>query len=180
MGTLLISKIREEYPECGLFDGSDDVDVRRDLAKTTAQTNITISLHERVTKVMKIKLCSIRGDWKLINGIHWDFIVDDERGSCLSMILEDISYNDLIEVVLENFGIDVSPSKLNSINLSYVSPSKLNFSSKELPPVFIRNDRQVASYMNKLQENGCLHLCITIKKNSFIIKDFVKYDSDTG
>ncbi|CAN7138992.1 unnamed protein product [Brassica rapa subsp. narinosa] len=79
------------------------------------------------------------------------------------MILEDISYNDLIEVVLENFGIDVSPSKLNSINLSYVSPSKLNFSSKELPPVFIRNDRQVASYMNKLQENGCLHLCITIK-----------------
>ncbi|WZZ43257.1 hypothetical protein YC2023_039516 [Brassica napus] len=62
------------------------------------------------------------------------------------MIHEDISFNDLIEVVLEDFGIDVSPSKLNSINLSYVSPSKLKFGSKELPPVFIRNDRQVASY----------------------------------
>ncbi|WZY83044.1 hypothetical protein YC2023_029428 [Brassica napus] len=112
---------------------------------------------------MTIELCSIRGDCKLINRIHWDFIVDDERGSSLNMILEDIIYNDSIGVILENFGIDVSPFKLNSINLSYVSPSKLNFSSKELPLVFIKNDRQVASYLNKLQENGGLHLCVTIK-----------------
>ncbi|KAL0643376.1 hypothetical protein Bca4012_041666 [Brassica carinata] len=96
------------------------------------------------------------------------------------MIHEDISYNDLIGVVLQDFGIDVSLSKLNSINLSYILLSKLNFGSKELPPVFIRNDRQVASYLNKLQENIGLHLCVTIKKNSIIIKDCVKYDSDTG
>ncbi|KAG2291242.1 hypothetical protein Bca52824_037911 [Brassica carinata] len=96
------------------------------------------------------------------------------------MIHEDISYNDLIGVVLEDFGIDVSPSKLNSINLSYVSPSKFNFGSKELPPVFIRNDSQVSSYLNKLQENGGLHLCVTITNNSIIIKDCVKYDSDIG
>jgi len=51
---------------------------------------------------MTIELCSIRGDCKLINRIHWDFIVDDERGSSLSMIHEDISYNDLIGVVLED------------------------------------------------------------------------------
>ncbi|KAG2306948.1 hypothetical protein Bca52824_026696 [Brassica carinata] len=93
------------------------------------------------------------------------------------MIHEDISYNDLIGVVLEDFGID---DNINSVNLSYVSPSKLNFSSKELPPIFIRNYRQVASYLNKLQGNGSLHLCVTIKKNSIIIKDCVKYDSDTG
>ena len=79
------------------------------------------------------------------------------------MIHEDISYNDLIGVVLQDFGIDVSLSKLNSINLSYILLSKLNFGSKELPPVFIRNDRQVASYLNKLQENGGIHLCVTIK-----------------
>ncbi|CAF1931631.1 unnamed protein product, partial [Brassica oleracea] len=77
-----------------------------------------------------------------------------------------ISYNDLIGVVLEDFGIDVSPSKLNSINLSYVSPSKLNSGSKELHPVFIRNDRQEASYMNKLQENEDFHLCVTIKRRT--------------
>ncbi|KAH0856821.1 hypothetical protein HID58_085082 [Brassica napus] len=94
---------------------------------------------------------------------YWDFIVDDERGSSLSMIHEDISYNDLIGVVLEDFGIDVSPSKLN------ISLSKLNFGSKELPPVFIRNDRQVASYLNKLQENGCLNLCVTIKTRDEIL-----------
>ncbi|WZZ35635.1 hypothetical protein YC2023_019036 [Brassica napus] len=33
----------------------------------------------------------------------------------------------------------------------------------KLPPAFIRNDRQVTSYLNKLKENGDLHLCVTIK-----------------
>ena len=83
-----------------------------------------------------------------------------KRGSSLSMIHEDISYNDLIGVVLEDFGID---DNKNSINFSYVSPSKLNFGSKELPPVFIRIDRQVTSYLDKLHENGGFHLCVTIK-----------------
>ncbi|CDY29150.1 BnaC09g15470D [Brassica napus] len=49
---------------------------------------------------------------------------------------------------------------------SYVSPSKLNFGTKELPPTFIRNDHQVTSYLNKLQENGGLHLCVTIKRRT--------------
>jgi len=86
--------------------------------------------------------------------------VDDQRGSSLSMIHEDISYNDLIVAVLGDFGID---GNINSVNLSYASPSKLNFGTKELPPAFIRNDRQVTSYLNKLKENGDLHLCVTIK-----------------
>ncbi|KAL0702481.1 hypothetical protein Bca4012_058603 [Brassica carinata] len=81
------------------------------------------------------------------------------------MIHEDVSYNDLIGVVLEDFGID---DNKNSVNLSYVSPSKLNFGTKELPPVFIRNDRQVTSYMNKLQENADIHLCVTIKRKAQI------------
>ncbi|KAG5392908.1 hypothetical protein IGI04_022871, partial [Brassica rapa subsp. trilocularis] len=113
--------------------------------------------------VMVFKICSICGEWKLINGIHWDFIVDDQRGSSLSMIHEDISYNDLIVAVLEDFGID---GNRNSVNLSYASPSKLNFGTKELPPAFIRNDRQVTSYLSKLKENGDLHLCVTIKRRT--------------
>ena len=76
------------------------------------------------------------------------------------MIHEDISQNALIVVVLEDLGID---DNINNVNLSYVSPSKLNFGTKELPPTFIRNDRQVTSYLNKLKENGDLHLCVTIK-----------------
>lgn len=107
-----------------------------------------------------IEVCSVCGEWKLINGIHWDFTIDVDRGCSFSMIHEDISYNDLIGVVLEDFGID---DNKNSVNLSYLSPSKLNFGTKELPPVFIRNDRQVTSYMNKLQENADIHLCVTIK-----------------
>ena len=76
------------------------------------------------------------------------------------MIHEDISYNDLIVAVLEDFGID---GNIKNVNLSYASPSKLNFGTKELPPAFIRKDRQVTSYLNKLKENGDLHLCVTIK-----------------
>ncbi|KAF3567168.1 hypothetical protein DY000_02012990 [Brassica cretica] len=118
-------------------------------------------LHLCVTiKVMMIEICSICGEWKLINGIHWDFIVDDERGSSISMIHEDINYNSLIVAVLEDFGIDANR---NNVSLSYVSPSKLNFGAKELPPAFIRNDRQVTSYLKKLQENGGLYLCVIIK-----------------
>ncbi|KAH0916891.1 hypothetical protein HID58_024551, partial [Brassica napus] len=113
--------------------------------------------------VMMIEICSICGEWKLINGIRWDFIVDDQRGSSLSMIHKDISYNDLIMAVLEDFGID---GNKNNVNLSYASPSKLNFGTKELPPAFIRNDRQVTSYMSKLKENGDLHLCVTIKRRA--------------
>ncbi|KAH0902805.1 hypothetical protein HID58_042308, partial [Brassica napus] len=82
------------------------------------------------------------------------------------MIHEDISYNDLIVAVLEDFGID---GNINSGNLSYASPSKLNFGTKELPPVFIRNDRQVTSYLNKLKENGDLHLCVTIKSRGEVL-----------
>ncbi|RID52576.1 hypothetical protein BRARA_G00029 [Brassica rapa] len=94
-----------------------------------------------------IEICSICGEWKLINGIRWDFIVDDQRGSSLSMIHKDISYNDLIMAVLEDFGID---GNKNNVNLSYASPSKLNFGTKELPPAFIRNDRQRKSQISPM------------------------------
>ncbi|KAF8081492.1 hypothetical protein N665_0883s0004 [Sinapis alba] len=75
-------------------------------------------------------------------------MIDNERGCSLSMIHEDIRYNDLIGVVFEDFGID---DNINNVNLSYVSPSKLNFgSSKELPPIFIRNDRQRETQISPL------------------------------
>ena len=86
--------------------------------------------------------------------------MDDQQGSYFSMIHEYISYNDLIVAVLEDFGID---GNRNSVNLSYASPSKLNLGTKELLPAFIRNDCQVTSSLNKLKENGDLHLCVTIK-----------------
>ena len=73
---------------------------------------------------MMIEICSICGEWKLINGIQWDFITDDECGSFLRIIHEDICYKNLIGVVLEDFGID---DNKKSVKLRYVSPSKLNF-----------------------------------------------------
>ncbi|KAH0880646.1 hypothetical protein HID58_068040, partial [Brassica napus] len=121
--------------------------------------------------VTVIEICSICGEWKLINGIHWDFIVDDQRGSSLSMIHEDISYNDLIVAVLEDFGID---GNRNSVNFSYVSPSKLNFGTKELHAAFIRNDRQVTSYLNKLKENEDIHLCRRTQLSPMIVSNMIQ------
>ena len=60
---------------------------------------------------MMIEICSICGEWKLINGIQWDFIADDECGSFLCIIHEDICYKYLIGVVLEDFGIDDNKKK---------------------------------------------------------------------
>ncbi|KAF3546767.1 hypothetical protein DY000_02005315 [Brassica cretica] len=77
----------------------DEATARSDEA--TARSNNDEELkrtsRQKLKKVMIIEICSI---WKLINGIHWDFIVDDERGSSFSMIHEDISYNALIVIVL--------------------------------------------------------------------------------
>ena len=53
--------------------------------------------------------------------IHWDFTVEKKRGGSISVIPKDISYKELIRVVLEYFTID------DSIKLSYVSPSKSIF-----------------------------------------------------
>ncbi|KAF3529814.1 hypothetical protein DY000_02039192 [Brassica cretica] len=152
------------------FDDSDDVDVRRDLAKTTS-SNEQNNLSSR-TRNKGYDDRNMFYMWRMETN-KWNslgFIVDDQRGSSLRMIHEDISYNDLIVAVLEDFGID---GNRNSGNLSYASPSKLNFGTKELPLVFIRNDRQVTSYLNKLKENGDLHLCVTIKSRGEV---FINHD----
>ncbi|KAF2552642.1 hypothetical protein F2Q68_00034578 [Brassica cretica] len=52
------------------------------------------------------------------------FIVDDERGSSLSMIHEDISYNDLIGVVLEDFGMDDNRNSIRCLRPDPPSPSR--------------------------------------------------------
>nr|VDD24626.1 unnamed protein product [Brassica oleracea] len=50
---------------------------------------------------------------------------------------------------------------------SSTSSDQLNV-KKELSPIFIRNDHQSTSYLNKLQENeGLLHLCVTIKRGTY-------------
>ncbi|KAH0926856.1 hypothetical protein HID58_019112, partial [Brassica napus] len=71
--------------------------------------------------------------------IHWDFTVDKERRGSISVIPKDISYKELIRVVLEDFTID------NNIKFSYVSPSKSIFGTEDALPVFIRNDFQELS-----------------------------------
>lgn len=111
------------------------------------------------------ELCSICGDWKLMNNDHWDFTVDEERGCSISVISEDISYKELIAVVLEDFALD------GTIKLSYASPSKFIFGSKGVLPVFIRNDRQVASFLSKHKDSGgLLQLCVTVNQvNSLTI-----------
>ena len=87
--------------------------------------------------------------------IHWNFTVDKERGGSISVILKDISYNELIRVVLEDFTID------NNIKFSYVSPSKSIFGTEDALPVFIRNDFQVVSFMSKHKYSGELYSALT-------------------
>ncbi|KAH0851925.1 hypothetical protein HID58_094394, partial [Brassica napus] len=79
------------------------------------------------------------------------------RGGSISVIPKDISYKELIRVVLEDFTID------NNIKFSYVSPSKSIFGTEDALPVFIRNDFQ-----------------IEIKRSSLIVSSVIKLQDEVS
>lgn len=104
-----------------------------------------------------IELNCICGVWKLTNNNCWDFEFDVERGGSFTFINEDMCFTDLCAVVIEDFGIDVG---INIVKLSYSLPS-----TKDMPPMYIRNDRQVQAFMKKLAEfRGGIQLCVTVEK----------------
>ncbi|KAH0910594.1 hypothetical protein HID58_033915, partial [Brassica napus] len=61
------------------------------------------------------------------------------RGGSISVIPKDISYKESIRVVLEDFTID------GSIKLSYVSPSKFIFGTKDVLPIEIQRSPLIVS-----------------------------------
>lgn len=116
-----------------------------------------IIIHCLFYQVVMIELNCISGVWKLKNNNCWDFKFDVERGGSLTFINEDTCFTDLCAVVIEDFGIDVG---INIVKLSYSLPS-----TKDMPPMYIRNDRQVQAFMKKLAEfRGGIQLCVTVEK----------------
>ncbi|XP_020872589.1 uncharacterized protein LOC110230308 [Arabidopsis lyrata subsp. lyrata] len=116
-----------------------------------------IIIHYLFYQVVMIELNCISGVWKLKNNNCWDFKFDVERGGSLTFINEDTCFTDLCAVVIEDFGIDVG---INIVKLSYSLPS-----TKDMPPMYIRNDRQVQAFMKKLAEfRGGIQLCVTVEK----------------
>lgn len=94
------------------------------------------------------------GVWKLNGEGAWNFVIDSDMGGSLSTISEDISFSNLVETIAEDFGI----KDATAVKLSFVVPFK-----EGVPPMFIRNDRQLRMFVKKLVEFGeDLHLCVTV------------------
>ncbi|XP_023644611.1 uncharacterized protein LOC111832470 isoform X1 [Capsella rubella] len=110
-----------------------------------------------------VELYSICGFWSYIYNNCGEFDVDLERGASLVNIDENISFAELVEVLVDDFHIyRVS----NLVNLSYKIDSNL-----ELHPLYIRIDRQLQTFLTKPLPSGGFHkLCVTIEDISFTVE----------
>ncbi|KAG7559351.1 Zinc finger PMZ-type [Arabidopsis thaliana x Arabidopsis arenosa] len=80
---------------------------------------------------------------------------------------------DTSRIVIEDFGIDVG---INIVNLSYSLPS-----TKDMPPMYIRNDRQVQAFMKKLAEfRGGIQLCGKTSTNPMMGTSNISISSESN
>ncbi|CAB88529.1 putative protein [Arabidopsis thaliana] len=96
----------------------------------------------------------------------WEFELDIDLGASLVLIDEHITYHALVDILVEDFQID---SSTNSLKLSY----KLVSTSTTIQshPLYIRNDRQLATFMHKFsQSGGLLQLCLTVEQISVTVE----------
>ncbi|XP_023643348.1 uncharacterized protein LOC111831936 [Capsella rubella] len=105
-----------------------------------------------------LELYSVCGEWQQkVNG-GWHFVLDSQKGGSLSEVDENVTFKTLAEMVIEDFGLDCV---ITELKLSYaLSPS---LKMKNPPPLYLRNDRQVQTFIRKVQEDFKFNrLCVTV------------------
>ncbi|XP_010468295.2 PREDICTED: uncharacterized protein LOC104748331 [Camelina sativa] len=118
-----------------------------------------------------LEIYSVFGEWKINDKLNWRFFVDTNKGGCLCEVSENITYKDLMKIVFDDFGLD---GLVEEISLSYELP-KMKLIVEDSPPIFIRNDRQVCTFIRKIQENPEIgRLCVSIVFEDFGLDGLVK------
>ncbi|XP_023633288.1 uncharacterized protein LOC17874432 isoform X2 [Capsella rubella] len=112
-----------------------------------------------------LELYSVCGLWKLKHNIKWEFEIDDESGVSLISIDEGTSFSDLVKILYEDFAID---NQKHSLKLSFQLPSMTATLGSH--PIFIRNDRQLATFMRISAQTQSIHLCVTVEDNCVIVE----------
>ncbi|KAG5378519.1 hypothetical protein IGI04_026361 [Brassica rapa subsp. trilocularis] len=78
-----------------------------------------------------------------MNKESWRLKVNTSAGGTLFTIKEGLKFDEMVEMVHEDFGINRLG---NELELSYALPeSMLRDMPKDTPPVFVNNDRQLVS-----------------------------------
>ena len=120
-----------------------------------------------------LHLSGVLGDWKM-NKESWRFKVNTRAGGKLFTIKEGLKFDEMVEMVHEDFGINrlgneccSKKKKLgNELELSYALPeSMLRDMPKDTPHVFVNSDRQLVS-MCEMCKFTPLRLCISVKNGN--------------
>ena len=112
-----------------------------------------------------LNLYSVCGDWNssdFSDKREWTFLVDSDKGALVFEIDEDVKFVDLLDMVIDDFGIEDK-----EVILSYELPQSLKVLLKVSPPVFIRNDRRLKSFIKKLKEDAVIISLFVTVRNSF-------------
>ncbi|CAA7021357.1 unnamed protein product [Microthlaspi erraticum] len=115
---------------------------------------------------MMVEIYSVCGEWKFNDNLPCAFLVDPDKGASFYQVDENVTYLELVAMVIEDFGIDASV-KNEDIKLSFELPLKMkSVAGDDFPPIFMRNDRQVRYFINKIKEDdGLIRLCVTVSKS---------------
>ncbi|KAJ0232142.1 hypothetical protein HA466_0293470 [Hirschfeldia incana] len=104
-------------------------------------------------------LAGVLGEWKL-NNESWKFVVNTRAGSRLLLIKEGLKFDEMVQMVHEDFGINRSG---NELEFSYALPeSMLGDMPEDTPPVFVNNDRQWDT-LCEMCKSLPVRLCISLK-----------------
>ncbi|WZY96167.1 hypothetical protein YC2023_068496 [Brassica napus] len=153
------------------FDDADD----RDLMTLTSDLCPAIKLGVAPNKITG-ELCDLWRTWRDVDAIRRTEEEDcrryqdnlrrkhQRRGGSISVIPKDISYKELIRVVLEDFTID------NNIKFCYVSPSKSIFGTEDALPIEIQRSSLIVSSVIKLQDEVYSTQDLLIPQSSNILE----------
>ncbi|XP_033147285.1 uncharacterized protein LOC108871890 [Brassica rapa] len=117
---------------------------------------------------------AVCGQW-LFEKDKWMFHVDNRRGSKVIPVSDKTSFEDMINMVYEDYGLD---KRHVNIELSYMLGRKsLMKLTRDTPPVKIGNFRQLQGFFRLLQSDK-VRLCIevTFKDNMKTMKHINQYD----
>ncbi|XP_024008405.1 uncharacterized protein LOC112084075 [Eutrema salsugineum] len=120
-----------------------------------------------------VEIYSVCGEWKINDKLQWEFIVDMDKGGSLTEVDENVTFAELVEMVIEDFGFGCSV-KSEDIRLTYELPSKMKLMVELMvenpPPVNLRNDRQLRSFINKIKEDHeLIRLCVTVSEKCNVV-----------
>lgn len=106
------------------------------------------------------EIALVCGQWKLVKK-RWVFCVDESRGSRVLSVNRNMSYEEFLGMVYEDFGLE---KRRSAVQLCYeLSTKKLHNIPGDTPPVVVCNGRQLEGFLRQCK-SGTVRLCVQIQE----------------